>query len=974
MVSDSSMPAAAPWVSDEALLPGTPESIAALYRTLSARAATRDFGLIEDDVVILDTETTGLSSRENELIEISAARLRGREVVDRFDTFVHPTGPIPAEIIALTHITNAQVADAPSAPEAVAALADFIKGSPIVAHNAAFDRSFIEKVPGGDGVSEIWIDSLALSRVALPRLKSHKLAFIAETFGCASVSHRATDDVDALAGVWRILLTAISDFPQGLLARLADMHPDVPWSMRPIFSYLAQAKPASPFSLVAAREAVLKSDSRVQRTDAGDLDHLSVPSRDEVASEFMRGGLVDRMYEGYEPRPEQIEMACEVRDAVDASGIRVIEAGTGVGKSIAYLAPLADIAKRNNITVGIATKSNNLADQLMFHELPRLARELPSGLSYCALKGYDHYPCLRKLERMSRGTSEIKTHRDPADTLTAIAVIYAFACQSPEGDLDALGIRWRSVDRASLTTGSRECARRLCPFFPDKCLVHGARRRAARTDVVVTNHSLLFRNIRAEGRILPPIRIWVVDEAHGIEAEARRQWAVKLSAEDARGIFEHLGNDSTGALGALMRAVGSAEASQFYLGITAKAAASVNRASAALPEVFEQARALSASFRSSGYDKADLWISPDVRDHPAWSEFERAGQGAIGALDEADKNLRALIEAVGQELPDAVAELAHAAGRLHEALEALRLVMTGDDEGYVYSIQVNHRLRAGGECLTAERLDIGAALAEEWYPEVRSLVFTSATLTVAGSFAHYDQAVGLDRLPSDRVRDVHLDSSYDFDRNMAVIVASDLPDPRDREAYINALDHMLVDVHKAMGGSVLTLFTNRRDMEELYRRVEPVLASVGLELICQERQTSSRRLRDRFIQEKGSSLFALKSFWEGFDASGETLRCVVIPKLPFSRPTDPLACERDLRERGAWARYVLPEAVLEVKQAAGRLIRSSNDRGVLILADSRLVSKGYGKKFLNSLPTSSYQKIEANQVGKFLKLWRRGHE
>ena len=266
------------------------------------------------------------------------------------------------------------------------------------------------------------------------------------------------------------------------------------------------------------------------------------------------------MYPTYEPRDEQIAMAVEVRDALVTGTHRVIEAGTGVGKSMAYLVPFAEAARRNNITVGIATKSNNLADQLMYHELPKLAEQLDGGLSFCALKGYDHYPCLRKLERMSRGQVEITTKRDPADTLTAVAVIMAYVCQSADGDLDSLGIRWRSVNRPDFTTASRECARRLCPFFPDKCLVHGARRRAAHADVVVTNHSLLFRNVAAEGRILPPIRHWVVDEAHSIEREARRQWARVVSADESRVLFERLGGSSAGALSQVSRDLATSEA------------------------------------------------------------------------------------------------------------------------------------------------------------------------------------------------------------------------------------------------------------------------------------------------------------------------------------------------------------------------------------------------------------------------------
>ena len=174
----------------QAVLPETPEFVIEKYASLSERAKTRSFGLIEDDVIILDTETTGLSVQENRLIEISAARLQGREVVASFDTFVHPGQLIPPEITRLTSITNADVAKAPSPQEAVAQLEEFVGGCPVVAHNASFDRSFIEAVKGGVRVSDVWIDSLALSRITLPRLKSHKLATMAELFDCAAVSHR----------------------------------------------------------------------------------------------------------------------------------------------------------------------------------------------------------------------------------------------------------------------------------------------------------------------------------------------------------------------------------------------------------------------------------------------------------------------------------------------------------------------------------------------------------------------------------------------------------------------------------------------------------------------------------------------------------------------------------------------------------------------------------------------------------------
>lgn len=955
-----------------AVLPGTPGFVIEQYATLAERAKNRSFGLIEDDVIVLDTETTGLSCAENELIEISAARLRGREVVDRFDTFVHPNGLIPPEITELTSITNADVAHAPRAEEAVAALEEFVQGCPVIAHNATFDRSFIESVKGGVRVSDIWIDSLALSRIALPRLSSHKLATMAELFGCAAVSHRASDDVEALCGVWRILLCALTDLPGGLMRLLADMHPDVRWPYRPIFSFLAGERQGETFSLEAARAQVMQADAEPDHIDADELPGLTMPRRDEIELRYAPGGLVNDMYASYEPRAEQIVMASEVRDAFATSTHRVIEAGTGVGKSIAYLVPAAEAAKRNKITVGIATKSNNLTDQLMYQELPKLSRELDGGLSFCALKGFDHYPCLLKLESLAAGR-EITTNRDPADTLTAIAVLYAFACQSPTGDLDSLGIRWRSVNRADLTTSSRECARGNCHFFNRGCFVRCARRRAAKADIVVTNHSLLFRNVAADGKILPPIRHWIIDEAHSVEKEARRQWALSVSADESRMVFERLGGAQSGALGRLTHALASSDAATLFLGLGAKAASSASRASLAMAELFEAVRELSRNGKADGYADANIWIGPELRAHRGWEYFEPTARTAIDALDEAGKNLSSLAESVGEENPEMVIEVADGARRIKEMKSTLSLILEGADEHYVYSLQVNKARRAGGEALTAERMDIGEALAEQWLPEMHSVVFTSATVTVSNSFDHFNHSVGLDRLPKGSFSCVQLESSYNFQENMAVVVAGDIPDPRDRDAYLAAMENLLVDVHMAMGGSTLTLFTNRRDMEDLYGRVEPRLSRQGLELACQLRGTSVKRLRDRFLSEESSSLFALKAFWEGFDASGATLRCVVIPKLPFANPTEPLSCERNVREERAWAKYSLPDAVLEVKQAAGRLIRTSTDRGVLVLADSRLLSKGYGKKFLSSLP-SQFQRIDAEQVGRYIKLWRASHE
>jgi ATP-dependent DNA helicase DinG len=969
---------------DDAIAADTPEDIRRMYHGYAEEAKTRNFGLLEDDVVVLDTETTGLSFKNCELIEIAAVKLNGREIVGEFQTFVKPKKSIPPEITELTGISDADVYGAPDARTAVSELAEFVGGAPIIAHNATFDRGFIERVPGGREVSDMWIDSLALSRIALPRLKSHALSDLATWFGCDSVSHRAMDDVYALAGVWRVLLTGLSHLPAGLLSELAEAQEDVYWAYRPIFKHLALEAGDVSFSLPDIRKELLKSVPSHPREDVEDLDEAPRPvSREEVERLFSNEGPLSKLYDNYEMRAEQLTMARYVAHALNQSMDMAIEAGTGVGKSMAYLVPMALYANCNQITCGVATKTNALTDQLMSHELPILAEAFGKPLTYCALKGYDHYPCLRKALRVLHGPlpldqmdcSNKSENTVVQDMLTAAAVTIANACQETEGDLDSLGIRWRNVPRSMLTTTPQECERMKCPFYPDKCLLHGARRRALAADIVVTNHSLLLRDVAAEGRILPPIRSWVVDEAHGFEDEARRQWALTVSSAEAQSAFESLGGSRTGAIRQAISSVTGRADATLILGLLTKASTETARAQVVSADFFDALKEVATRFkRASSYDTQSIWISGDIRNSPEWADMAEKGLDFARVLESCVKALKEASNSLHEALGPAANELDDPLGKLASLKDALVLVIAGEDPSYVYSIQsTTTRFKQGTDSLVAEKIDVGAEFARDWYPDMHSVIYASATMSVAGDFSHFNHAVGFDLLPSGTYADVHLDSSYDFDEHMAAIVVGDLPDPRS-DSYLAALEDMLYDVHVQMDGSVLTLFTNRREMETVFANLEPRLKSAGLELVQQERQSNVRYLRDRFIKDTELSLFALKSFWEGFDASGDTLRCVVIPKLPFSNPNEPLSQERELRDRRAWWNHSLPDSVLAVKQAAGRLIRSSTDTGVLVLADSRLVTKRYGKVFIDTLPTRNVSNLGSQHVGRFINSWKKSHK
>jgi ATP-dependent DNA helicase DinG len=420
----------------------------------------------------------------------------------------------------------------------------------------------------------------------------------------------------------------------------------------------------------------------------------------------------------------------------------------------------------------------------------------------------------------------------------------------------------------------------------------------------------------------------------------------------------------------MRRTLRNTPSSAGILGVVVRIEDQVQRCATLADSLFDFVKDLASLTGQSEYDAAELWVTGATRETGPWGVVASTGASLAKRLEAMltdGRELITLLEELGPEFTDGRADLVGLLSRLAEQRAGLVAVLDGEDEALVYSVELDRRRERDVEKLVAERLDVGEVLVDDLYPRVQSVVFTSATIATGESFEHFAHSVGLDRLGDEAWRHLRLASSYDFERQMAVFVPTDMRLPAER-GYLADLEALIESVHVSMGGSVLTLFTNRRDMEHLYAILEPRLERDGIALLCQKRGTSAKRLRDEFLADERLSLFALKSFWEGFDAKGDTLRCVIVPKLPFGRPTDPLAQEREQREgRTAWRRYTLPEAVIELKQAAGRLIRSKTDAGCLVIADSRVISKPYGRDFLAALPVADIERMPSDAVAAAIK-------
>ncbi|MBQ1450902.1 MAG: DNA polymerase III subunit epsilon, partial [Eggerthellaceae bacterium] len=626
---------------------------------------------------------------------------------------------------------------------------------------------------------------------------------------------------------------------------------------------------------------------------------MSFPDASEIAAAFEPGGLVSTMYGRFEKRAEQEQMSQAVLDAFSRSQNLAVEAGTGVGKSMAYLLPAALVAKRNGITIGVATKTNALLDQLVFHELPLISEAL-GGVDIAALKGFSHYPCLRKIGNLVLEGAQTKTVQGKeVSTAPALAALLSFVEQTEFDDIDSLKLDYRALPRWSITTTSFDCLRRKCPYYGTMCFVHGARRLAEDADIVVTNHSLLFCDLKADGNLLPPIRHWVIDEAHGAEAEARKAFSVEIDTEGLTRLQSRVGAEEASKnvlvraqrLSSLLSDGGGAELLRDLAGKAISLGHSFKESSKEFAEHINDLLFFEGNRYNKDYETVELWLNDDIR---ASSVYRSLGELNRMSVEDAEKLIRTCQDIVGflddyEQAADIQREIASAALSLKEYIQTSEILFGGTQGKYVFSATLCRKSTGKGsrkgnrktdrkpEKLQALILDVGDELNERLYAKTHSVVFTSATLAVGDSFESFEHAVGLNRGENSRSTSLQLASSYAFDENMVVYVPSDIPEPND-PAYLSALQKLLVRAHLALRGSTLTLFTNRKEMESCFDVVYPELKQHDLRLVCQKWGVSVKGLRDDFLSDESLSLFALKSFWEGFDAPGDTLRSVIIPK------------------------------------------------------------------------------------------------
>ncbi len=871
------------------------------------------------------------------MIEVGAVAFTPERVTTTLERLVDPGRAVPDVVLRLTGIKQEELRGAATAESALRELGEFLRGRQPVGHGARLDVDFLAAAGLWDPAAEI-LDTLDVARILLPSAASHSLPLLAVDLGFTQPRpHRALDDADAT----RQLLLRLRDEAAGLDEPLKEsmLALVAPYGW-PIARFFAEALTASnaDSGSVAAGPPDGPRHARSAETPPDDPGLLAALLGPE--------GPLAGVLPGYEHREPQLQMLLAVAQIQARGGTLVVEAGTGTGKSLAYLVPSIARAVRHGERVVISTNTHTLQEQLMTKDLPGLREWLPWEFRACLLKGRSNYVSLR---RWRRYLSEPCKEQDDLKFKLKV-MIWLHATES--GDRAELRLHGREeVLWSNIASAPLDCVGIRCT--KEDCYVHRARAEAEAADIVVVNHALLLADAEVGGGLLPDFDHLVIDEAHHLEEAATRGLRAEVDGPGLLALLERLASPGPqergqGLLGELRRQphLGSSDES-FGQAIPMSIAAGER-----VRELFDLAvRWVGDRLSDSERRDDSLRLTPALREDEGWPSVHMATENAVTTLAVLDSVLRKAVagsrEWLGGVEPDqGIRELEIIRGRLEVAARVLQEAMLGPDPNRVYWFTL--LTRTENLVLRAAPINVGSLLREQVYAARRSTVFTSATLAVGGTFDYFASRVGLGR----EIEELILPSPFDFLNQALVCLPTDFAPPED-EQFNQHVEEVVAAVGRQVGGRTLVLFTSHRQLRDVHTALKHRTDLDELLILGQGIDGQRRHLLKTFEEAERPLLLGTASFWEGIDVPGERLSCVIMVRLPFPVPTEPVYAARAEQVRDPFAQLALPQAALRLKQGFGRLIRRSTDRGAVVILDNRILGRDYGKAFLDVLPPAS---------------------
>ncbi|MGM7721950.1 ATP-dependent DNA helicase DinG [Metabacillus sp. Hm71] len=917
----------------------------------------------EQRYVVIDLETTGNAPKKGDkIIQIAAVVIENGQIVDRYMSFVNPLQEIPLFIEQLTGITNEMVQDAPSFEDIAEELISLLNDAYFVAHNVYFDLSFLQeelKSCGFQFTGPI-LDTVELARVTFPTEKSYKLTDLSEEFNMLHESpHRADSDAEVTALLLLQILEKFEALPVITLQQLSKLSrsfiSDIEDILEEIIANkLVNLKQQTKNDLQFIRTLAIK---KLQLNDDKQTDgSIEKNVKEEEILELFedKNGRVKSIFPTYQNRKEQLTMMKEIGKALQTHQHGLFEAATGSGKTIAYLVPAIIYSKNEQRPIIISTYTTTLQTQIIERTIPFLERILPFNFETAILKGQRHYLCLQKFEQ------SLKDQEDNYDFVLTKAQLLLWLTETDTGDVDELNIPsggkvlWKQlqVDASSFKSN---------PFF-SYCYYQRAKQKALNANLIITNHALLLSDLKREAKILPKYHEVIIDEAHHFQRVATEQLGIRLSYLDVHSVISRLGLFPTKGLIRSFTDVLKDAGIQTHQ--------EIQEMDPCLLHLQEECHQFFSAIHSyvltrkkdSQLNRASYKYDVGKENNRKWASIVELANRVKFLMNDLinlmEKSLKVLDKVNEDKLSIknkiVIEEFKQVISLFKEYKEYLGLLFFSKNEAFVTWFEIDSKGAKNAVSIYAQPLDVSEFLADEFFANKQSAILTSATLSVNKSFSYVMEAVGLtDFYP----KQLQLNAPFRYKDQVKLFVPSDMPFVNDVsvEEYAEALAANIGSVAQITDGKILVLFTSYEMLKKTYQLLKEDETLDDFIILGQGTGSGSRlRLTKNFRQFEKAILLGTNSFWEGVDFPGEELTALMIVRLPFASPDEPIVAAKCLKYEGegknAFYHYSLPEAILRFKQGFGRLIRNEGDRGILFVLDNRIVSTNYGKDFLKSLP------------------------
>ncbi|MFE8702207.1 ATP-dependent DNA helicase DinG [Cytobacillus sp. FJAT-54145] len=928
--------------------------------------------------VVIDLETTGNSPKKGDkIIQFAAVVIENGKIVEQFSSLVNPQQPIPLFIEELTGLNDEMVEDAPIFSEIAPNVLKMLDGAYFVAHNVLFDLTFLQEElieSGYEGFYGPVIDTVELARILFPTADSYKLNDLAFMQGLEhSRPHQADSDAYVTAELLQLFISRLHTLPQATLRQLlklsGGLKSDISLLLDEYVLAMERTVEELPAHLELYRGIALRKQDEYGVT-TGDSDTVYPASHDSKEQ------LFKMVFPTFEKRLGQFDMMDAVYHSFLEDKHAVIEAGTGVGKSLAYLLPGAIFSRENNEPIIISTFTIQLQEQLLANDIPLLQKMLPFQLRTVLLKGRNHYISLSKFEQT------LKDDEDNYDTSLTKMQILVWLTETKTGDIDELNLSsggllyWNKVKNDEAVILQNKSWMQYDFYLR-------ARKAAEKADIIITNHSLLLADLVSEHSILPKNDYVIIDEGHHFEKAAGKYFGYSLDYLSVRLLLSRCGlMEQKQLLYQLQQLLEEIKWNQNNEEVlhTFELNQLISELQFEMDELFRMISSFVKKKAKRSYTNRMNCSLQNYEDTKEGKAIFNSGErfsfllyDLISYFEKCLSGLESESEHFTIEQRRVLTDISSLQLDLKGTREKIKNVLLNPSSDYVTWVEMDARAVQNATTVYAQPVAISDHLSEQFFHKKKSVIVTSATLTVNNSFDYIINELGLNTLPLNVER---ISSPFNYKEQVQLLVANDLPEvnavPLDE--YVAAISEHIISIAEATSGRMLILFTSH----EMLRKTHDLMKESGLledyVLIAQGITAGSRtRLTRNFQRFEKAILLGTSSFWEGVDIPGEDLSCLIIVRLPFSAPDDPLTeakCAR-IKEIGGnpFSSHSLPEAVIRFKQGFGRLIRSSKDRGIVVVFDKRIISTRYGKAFLESIPEVPIRRNNINEMVELIEGW-----